>query len=1155
MAASDATPDNNRNRGQLDLPSLQLMNQVNVLKDKALYRFERELNLSQFKELMKVFQEKAAQSDKAGLTIDEFRSVFAQILNSEMSEEQITMMFMRIGVRGERITWDAFSNFMLLRAQGQTKGARELMDDNEQDLFRVSSHLLLGRPMATPHKDVIVRIVHLPHADKVVTCSREGTICYWSDKIKLQRTYSNITDTASDNDMTVKSDHSSRAVKSSWISDIRYMPDMKKWAVVTDRNEVTIHDFATLDTQARFVFVDPCLCLDYTQDVDINAQQESSSGAFGARAQSTKGFGDIGSSSSSGSGSGGRRSNSIGDNSGSAGANINNDSSSSSGNGSSSSSSSSASSSGSGNLVSGASASAMGIFLVGNDQGEVLIIYVDVEGLLNTSVLGKSKRKVPLLCVDKLSRTGDDKFVTTLIKKKLHGDWLTSIKYYPEFKSFLSCSPDVNESLVLGKMLPDRKWRFTSASVNKGVNTFGVCVFPPTLVTGGADRKLRIWNPRRISNPKASLKGHAAPILAIEINQALCHAISMSADDAIKVWDMRLMQCVQSLPSAFEQGPEDTLSSLCLKVNHNGSFRLFCGSSLLMMWDMEHREVEGDAQSHDAPVRQVVYNPVCHMLASLCEDSAVCIWEAQTGARAFKFQQADVTSLSFDFDVGGRRLITAGENVTLSSIEGQALHELQKPEASVITSLAYVSAKEGKRLFAGGWRNRIYVYDDKDDRATWPIADIWSVDEKSDGAGDQKPGAPGNDVLSIVHAPPGKLVYSTFRGEIWVRNLAGGIDGCMVAPYAEQEPVWERAIEKLIFQRKGRELANLISSGSDGMVRFWNTDTLSHCWSFDATEAEGTDGAITGMALLGDAQLLTGDQHGSVYVWDVSNAFHLDGKANSVKLSCSWQAHLKAISCIEVMQGSLSQPVVVTASLDCTVRCWSATGHYIGVFGQAQPWDLTEPEGLALSAPDVARHMQLVKQAQSAAGARKVRASAKHSGQQRASAAVGPLQSAAPTSTAGGSGYTKASAKRRSGSSRKLLISARRHVSAKPRSTLKTADLLTRSYRTWYATTSFAQEKKYTHSGHSTTVSLPKLAHSTHQQRSKPTPAPKENDRIYQSLPNYELNDDSSLWEAVNGVLNGGTRKSVPLPAIGRGKGSKAPATAAGKHPIAVRRS
>lgn len=47
----------------------------------------------------------------------------------------------------------------------------------------------------------------------------------------------------------------------------------------------------------------------------------------------------------------------------------------------------------------------------------------------------------------------------------------------------------------------------------------------------------------------------------------------------------------------------------------------------------------------------------------------------------------------------------------------------------------------------------------------------------------------------------------------------------------------------------------------------------------------------------------------------------------------SWQAHSGEILSVELVMHD-TQPLIVSASADCSVRLWSTKGHYVGTFGQ-----------------------------------------------------------------------------------------------------------------------------------------------------------------------------------------------------------------------------
>ncbi|KNE67026.1 hypothetical protein AMAG_19646 [Allomyces macrogynus ATCC 38327] len=871
----------------LDLKSDAYAQKINVLKDKALYRFEREMNLTQFKDLMRVFQEKASRGGR--LTIEEFKQEFAKILQKEMSEDQITLMLMRIGIRGDYVTWDAFSNFMLLRAQEQSK--QKESEEQETMLFTPATRLTFGKPQTTPHKEMICNLTYMPAHQRFVTMSRDATVCYWSEQFKLQRFFTSAIKSkgapgSGDQDVTPQALQSQQLQlqhpKQTWISDFVFMPDMKKWILATDTHEISFHDYATLQPQCKVKLPTNVMCMDYWREPATDASDGPGGGSPTAQPHDQY----------------------VHD----------------------------------------------GMLLFGDDQGDVSVWTFDTEAIFDPNsqtMLAAAKGKIVTL--------DQKKVFTVAVRRRLHNDWVTRIKYFHELQCFFSVSPDAKDSLVCGSV-NTKKWKFTSASVNKGVTAFAVCRFPVALITVGADRKVRIWNPRRITNPQASMKGHAAPIIDVQVQQALGYCITLSTDKVIKVWDIRRMSCLQTLqPTETLHRPDNMLGFIQVVTTAKGAVRLFAGSSLVVEYVMDQSSAR-QVTSHVHPVRSVMFNPTCKMMVSLCEGSVVQVWEVNNGAPTFKLDDTqlpkDITCIGLDEYSGCHRMMigTGDGTILLSSIEGHVMCTMKYPDPVEVTSVLHVDAPEGRFFVAGGWQCRLYVYadDSKSEATQMHPTEIWTnpaldasletLTPTTHAAALRK-----DDVMAMVFVAPHFLVYSTFRGEIYVRTMAGVHVGRMTAANHDQIPAWNRSIDKLVVLRApevgaggtlhqvgegstsledmarlgltasemslltsgpGRDsgpAAHLVSCGMDGMIRFWNLASLTQVGCVDGhgastmctvTVASPPRGGSKAKQVTSTALLLTGDTAGNVTLWNVADI------ADPVVV-VKWQAHVKPITSIE----------------------------------------------------------------------------------------------------------------------------------------------------------------------------------------------------------------------------------------------------------------
>jgi WD40 repeat protein len=53
-----------------------------------------------------------------------------------------------------------------------------------------------------------------------------------------------------------------------------------------------------------------------------------------------------------------------------------------------------------------------------------------------------------------------------------------------------------------------------------------------------------------------------------------------------------------------------------------------------------------------------------------------------------------------------------------------------------------------------------------------------------------------------------------------------------------------------------------------------------------------------------------------------------------------WRAHVQTITSIDFAE---TARVLISSSIDCTIRVWTPEGKYIGTFGQEETWNLYDP--------------------------------------------------------------------------------------------------------------------------------------------------------------------------------------------------------------------
>ncbi|TPX43218.1 hypothetical protein SeMB42_g04804 [Synchytrium endobioticum] len=568
----------------------------------------------------------------------------------------------------------------------------------------------------------------------------------------------------------------------------------------------------------------------------------------------------------------------------------------------------------------------------------------------------------------------------TLQKRKAHGDWCVKVKYLEDLGAVVSCSPDPQASLVVSIHRGRWRWDSETLAVHKGVNAFAYCRFPVTLVTGGTDRHVRFWNPHRLKRPIAILKGHVAPISDIVCNETHGQAITMSVDKVVRVWDIRRQQCLQTLTDTIRHRPENIISSLHFSPQN---LTLVVASTTLQSYVLSEKRTTGvlskTPRTHDHPLRSALYNANFRQVISGCDGGVVNVWDATTGAKTFRFQssspatstttttpqqqqqaaqmsssRSEITAMTFD--CGRRRIVIGSRDGSIRMYNfnnGQCLHELIKGDDSEVTGLVYIELKDAKYIIATGWSRRVAVFlDDSESFALEPTL-AWPSNSTT-ASTVMNSSWHRDDVLSAAFCPPTMLATSSYDGEIILSTLmTGHIIHRMKPPLWEFTEPQKRSLDKVLFlpsRINNLNAAALISSGSDGIIRFWNVWSGAEVHEFDAVQ--GRQEGVFALAVNEDDTLVvTGDTAGYVALWNIKDtcsgmSFPTNG-IETVGLVYQYRAHVRSIVSVDIAE---QYRCVVTASTDMTVRMFTYEGLYVGTFGQS--WDILNPDTWMGVSPD-----------------------------------------------------------------------------------------------------------------------------------------------------------------------------------------------------------
>nr|KAG5712352.1 hypothetical protein BaRGS_023931 [Batillaria attramentaria] len=357
------------------------------------------------------------------------------------------------------------------------------------------------------------------------------------------------------------------------------------------------------------------------------------------------------------------------------------------------------------------------MILFGDDQGYVNALTIVAKDLTMKNSKGE-RRNSQNISID------PSKLSHPIARRKIHGDWVLKVKYFPDLRCFASCSPSSHQSFVLEE--PERLYdngEVRGVSIPKGVNCFDYCARANIIATGGVDKIIRVWHPHIFSRPTGKLMGHLFTIIDIACNERDQHIISLSTARVFRVWDIHTLTCLQVFTDNEERPGEKRIYSMLFDNKHE---RLLTGSSVIDAWPLT-RAVQDTMQvphTHDRPVVKILSNKELNQVVSVCTESVIKVWELDTGKLVYSITEAhgpnvEVTAIALD--KSGYRLVSGAFDGSLKVWDfgaGQVIKSKAgrgTDEDLSITGLVYQRFYDDHVIVASGWTNKIRLMLDASD--------------------------------------------------------------------------------------------------------------------------------------------------------------------------------------------------------------------------------------------------------------------------------------------------------------------------------------------------------------------------------------------------------------------------------------------------------
>eukprot|EP00062_Callorhinchus_milii_P009274 gi/632953034/ref/XP_007892176.1/ PREDICTED: WD repeat-containing protein 64 [Callorhinchus milii] len=589
-----------------------------------------------------------------------------------------------------------------------------------------------------------------------------------------------------------------------------------------------------------------------------------------------------------------------------------------------------------------------------------------------------------------------------IMRRKLHSEWVLKVKFFTHLNCFASCSSDSIHSLVLDHIQRIEDCQaIRTLAVPRGINTFAYCVKANSLATGGCDKIIRLWNPNIFSKPKAMLLGHQCIITEIAVNEIDQHIISLSTEGMFRIWDIQTLAVLQVFISNEPQVGDKRINTIVFDRKHK---RLIIGSCVIDVLPLMSA-VQDTMQiplSHEKSILVVTYNKVKNQVVSICSTPIIKMWQVETGEKMYQIVQShgpDVELTAAALDKSGSHLITGAFDGSLKLWEfatGEEIKSLppaaeSSEEDRSICQLTFLRQQNPRLILALTWNNTIQIIQDTTDVSDLTIIsvipDIVSSIQKSSGlpfenrnlflqSEPEKEECLVNALLSCFDTMQFKNeellafgwlslivlwdINSTSIKKIMKEDrISTEDDNTAMQKFIQNMDLLKVRVVKFLVHRNIKLEAENAKKSSQHSLQP-PLILIKHSKSRISLKAKGKQlekvlptiqfsHPITALCTDENANvLLAGNQRGYISAWNIESFLDDPYLLNreSVNRVISWRAHsLKIVSMFYVD----SKSVVVSASLDCSLRLWYAPkGHYIGYFGQHSALNLMPPTDFML---------------------------------------------------------------------------------------------------------------------------------------------------------------------------------------------------------------
>lgn len=407
------------------------------------------------------------------------------------------------------------------------------------------------------------------------------------------------------------------------------------------------------------------------------------------------------------------------------------------------------------------------------------------------------------------------------------------------------------------------------------------------LVTGGADKIVRLWNTADGEEVRP-FPGHTDAVTSVAVTHDGMQVIAGSADKSVRIWMTTDAAPVATLAQ--------TSAVRSLALSQDSSRLAVTGDDgLVRVWDLAARQTLQRFPGHEGAVAAVSFAGDSTRLVTGGADKSARVWTV-AAQRVFVAGEGPVKETSF-IGGGSRFAAVVGEAAQVR-IWNQSDDKVTDLAAGEMPLSGLAVSPDGSRIAAGSADKKVYLWTVANGNPAPVIETPAAVTRLAFAVSQTLPAA--EDLryeLLVGGADKSVRVYeagSNRRLEefattspVSVLSPIAGSRNVLTIGEANAAAIHERSLLQIVDAHAGgvRDLAHspdgtrLFSGGADGLVRVWDSETAAPVRTLAATspkpaaaaDEETSPPTVTSVCVTADGQrLVTSTNQNAAQIWDLA---------------------------------------------------------------------------------------------------------------------------------------------------------------------------------------------------------------------------------------------------------------------------------------------